>query len=103
MIKVRQLDSDSDNEIILNCEASGNPEPKIEWFHNGVKVHRNEQMTVRNKRLHLMKVSVAMNGIYSCRAFNTADKIESTENFMLNVKGLYYFQSTLENNHFNWL
>ena len=83
----------SENEITLMCDTSGNPEPKIEWFHNGLKVHRTEQISIRNKRLHITEPIVAINGIYSCRASNSAAKIESTHNFELKVKGLYLYNN----------
>jgi hypothetical protein len=76
----------NDTEIVLNCDTDGNPEPKCEWFHNGIKLLRSDRFTIRHKKLHISKVSVIDNGIYTCSASNNAGKVNSTGGFQLKLK-----------------
>ena len=38
-------------------------------------------------RIKLMNITATDNGIYSCRAENVGGAVDSTNNFLLNVKG----------------
>ncbi|XP_067142021.1 inactive tyrosine-protein kinase 7-like isoform X1 [Centruroides vittatus] len=71
------------DELVLRCKVEGSPEISFEWYHNGIRLFRNERVSFRNKRLHIASLSPQDNGIYSCRAVNKAGAAESEENFPL--------------------
>ncbi len=76
----------NETEVVLNCDTDGNPEPKCEWFHNGIKLQRSDRLTIRHKKLHISKVSAIDNGVYTCSASNNAGKVDSIGGFELKLK-----------------
>ncbi|GFS70215.1 inactive tyrosine-protein kinase 7 [Nephila pilipes] len=72
-------------EMILRCKVEGSSEVRFEWFHNGLRMFRNERVSFRNKRLQVASLTPADNGIYSCRAVSEVGVVDSTDNFALTL------------------
>ncbi|GIY29874.1 tyrosine-protein kinase-like otk [Caerostris extrusa] len=70
-------------EMVLRCKVEGSSEVRFEWFHNGLRMFRNERVSFRNKRLQVASLTPADNGIYSCRAVSEVGVVDSTDNFAL--------------------
>lgn len=70
-------------EMVLRCKVDGSSEVRFEWFHNGLRMFRNERVSFRNKRLQVAALTAADNGIYSCRAVSEVGVVDSTDNFAL--------------------
>lgn len=70
-------------EMVLRCKTEGSSEVRFEWFHNGLRMFRNERVSFRNKRLQVADLSPADNGIYSCRATSDVGVVDSADNFAL--------------------
>lgn len=75
-------------ELILRCKLEGSPEVAFQWYRNGLRLFRNERISFRNgKRLHINPLTIADNGLYSCRGKNDAEiPVESSENFALRLR-----------------
>lgn len=73
------------SEMALRCKVEGSSEVKFEWYHNGLRMFRNERISFRNKRLHLSGITPLDNGIYSCKAISEVGVVESSENFALKL------------------
>ncbi|XP_035226737.1 inactive tyrosine-protein kinase 7-like isoform X2 [Stegodyphus dumicola] len=72
-------------EMVLRCKVEGSSEVRFEWFHNGLRMFRNERVSFRNKRLQVASLSPADNGIYSCRAVSDVGVVDSSDNFALTL------------------
>ncbi|KFM59569.1 Inactive tyrosine-protein kinase 7, partial [Stegodyphus mimosarum] len=71
--------------MVLRCKVEGSSEVRFEWFHNGLRMFRNERVSFRNKRLQVASLSPADNGIYSCRAVSDVGVVDSSDNFALTL------------------
>lgn len=61
--------------IIINCEISGQPWPKIEWYHNNQCIPRARDITVARQESGLCELCIKeafpeMAGVYRCEATN---------------------------------
>ncbi|RUS85386.1 hypothetical protein EGW08_006871, partial [Elysia chlorotica] len=75
------------SDVLLKCQISGNPTPKIYWYRNDYRVFPvNSNVQENGQRLRLSNISAEQNGVYSCKAENTAGTVESSNNFIINVK-----------------
>ncbi|ESO84448.1 hypothetical protein LOTGIDRAFT_71201, partial [Lottia gigantea] len=75
-------------DIILKCQITGNPPPAILWYNNKFRLFNTERIKILDEgsRLKVMNISATDNGVYSCRAENVAGAVDSSNNFLLNVK-----------------
>jgi len=59
--------------VELECSATGEPEPKIEWFQDGIPIHFNMKYILKEDgSLLLPHVMANQSGYYTCRAKNYA-------------------------------
>ncbi|XP_062500397.1 protein sidekick-1-like [Corticium candelabrum] len=63
------------SELRLNCSASGDPMPTIEWFLNGRRLQQDHNVTITNEFLLIHNTSVEDEGIYQCSASNAAGMV----------------------------
>lgn len=80
-------------EMALRCKVDGSSEVRFEWFHNGLRMFRNERVSFRNKRLQVAGLTASDNGIYSCRAVSEVGIVDSTDNFALVLPSEYFAHS----------
>ncbi|XP_076442608.1 inactive tyrosine-protein kinase 7-like [Babylonia areolata] len=75
-------------DVILKCVISGNPDPTILWYHNKFRLFNQEKVKILDEgnRIKLINITETDNGIYSCRAENVGGAVDSTNNFLLNVR-----------------
>ncbi|XP_062589109.1 inactive tyrosine-protein kinase 7-like [Saccostrea cucullata] len=76
------------SEVLLKCQITGNPELLFDWYHNTFRLFNKNRIKILDKgsKVRITNVTAEDNGIYSCRAENTAGARYSSENFLLNVK-----------------
>ncbi|XP_063220526.1 inactive tyrosine-protein kinase 7-like [Bacillus rossius redtenbacheri] len=74
-------------DVILRCHADGSGEIKFEWFRNTDRITKSDRTVLRNKRLHIKSASASDNGVYWCRAANTAAVRNSSDDFALAIPG----------------
>ncbi|KAF8784423.1 Inactive tyrosine-protein kinase 7 like protein [Argiope bruennichi] len=88
-VSVIAADSSDDlsigEELVLRCKAEGNPETQITWYRNGVRLFRNEKISLKSNKLHITDLALEDNGIYSCKAVNDVGSVNSSENFALRL------------------
>lgn len=59
--------------VELDCSATGEPEPKIEWFRDSVPIRFNTQYILKEDgSLFLPQVTANQSGYYTCQAKNYA-------------------------------
>lgn len=62
-----------DQPVTMNCRAEGNPEPSVEWYHNGVKVNFSNfhGSLIHDGSIFFYQIKGKSNeGIYTCLARN---------------------------------
>ncbi|XP_022705480.1 tyrosine-protein kinase-like otk [Varroa jacobsoni] len=75
-------------DLVLTCDVDGNPEPHhIEWFRNGVRIHRGSHVSFRIPHVTLFNVSTKDNGVYSCKVANDVAVVSSSTHFVLDLQG----------------
>ncbi|KAH8420363.1 hypothetical protein KR009_009651 [Drosophila setifemur] len=72
--------------LVLDCSASGNPQPDIYWLINGEDAANDPEAHVDNRSLQLQKVQKRHAGMVQCFARNTLG--ETSEGNMLRVNPL---------------
>ncbi|XP_063796284.1 hemicentin-1 isoform X2 [Pseudophryne corroboree] len=62
------------NNVTLECESNGEPQPMLTWLRDGVPVINGDGFKILNngRQLHLEKVHVSSSGHYVCVAVNVA-------------------------------
>ncbi|XP_076785058.1 titin isoform X2 [Arvicanthis niloticus] len=88
------------NSVMLECLISGEPQPVVTWFHNGVPVKQNQKFEIEevncSYRLYINDVSSHDSGRYQCVAENDSGIAESILD--LTVEPITYREySQLEN------
>lgn len=59
--------------VELECSATGDPQPKIEWFRDSFQVHYSVQYVLKEDgSLLLPNVTANQSGYYTCKASNYA-------------------------------
>ncbi|CAF0824612.1 unnamed protein product, partial [Didymodactylos carnosus] len=67
------------DEIYLTCQVHGHPQPTITWFHNGYQLFQSSNHHITGSgSLHIRRVSLANDGIYTCIAENSAGNATHT-------------------------
>ena len=69
------------DEVILHCEAEGEPEPVISWFKDKIILDKEHENT-----LTIQEVQLNDRGNYTCAAENSEGRIESPP-ALVNVRG----------------
>ena len=65
--------------MTLECEASGNPTPRISWFKNGSPMVPDDYFRiVDTKNLQILGLLMSDNGYYQCFAENSVGSIQAT-------------------------
>ena len=63
----------------LTCECSGNPEPNVTWFKNGLPVDATHgPVKIRGCQLVISQVAIKDSGFYQCRAQNEGGSTQAT-------------------------
>ncbi|XP_029391867.1 titin isoform X2 [Mus pahari] len=88
------------NSVMLECLISGEPQPVVTWFHNGILVKQNQKFEIEevncSYRLYINDVSSQDSGRYQCVAQNDSGIAESILD--LTVEPITYREySQLEN------
>ena len=84
------VDAIHGEKVVLNCEVSGTPEPKITWFKDNQPFKPTFGTTISNKNgecsLVILNASSNNNGEYICKAVNKsgADEVKAC----VSVKGI---------------
>ncbi|GAA6078431.1 contactin-5 [Tachysurus ichikawai] len=76
---------DSDDKVLMNCEARGNPAPTYSWLINGTDVDTKADSRYRkiDGNLLIINASEAADfGKYQCRAENSIGTVLSREAFL---------------------
>lgn len=77
--------------IVLRCNATGVPLPRLEWYHND-QLRLQSQRYASSLELDLPNLKLSHAGHYMCRAQNVIGQKEATT--ILNVKGKLPFHQT---------
>ncbi|KAF4526119.1 hypothetical protein B566_EDAN007613 [Ephemera danica] len=66
-------------DLELQCEVVGHPEPKVIWLKNGEAIKQNEYMTVVNgNNLRILGLMALDAGVFQCAAKNAAGTIQAS-------------------------
>ena len=75
--------------VELECTATGEPEPKIEWFRDSRPIRYNlNHILKEDGSLYLPNVMANQTGYYICQAMNYAGR--EVHSFWVNVVGKFY-------------
>ena len=78
--------------LTIACPVSGTPTPYVNWYHDGVIIHVNNDVRLRTTeqgtRLELTDVDEADSGRYTCEAENEAGHV--TRDYDVDVWGRLY-------------
>lgn len=70
--------------VELECTATGEPEPKIEWFRDSIPIYYNMKYILKDDgSLILPHVTANQSGYYTCQAKNYAGR--EIHSFWVNV------------------
>lgn len=70
--------------VELDCTATGDPEPKMEWFRDSVPIQFNMQYILKDDGVLLLPhVAANQSGYYTCQAMNYAGS--ESHSFWVNV------------------
>ncbi|PAV72716.1 hypothetical protein WR25_18700 [Diploscapter pachys] len=65
-------------EVTFFCPVLGNPQPKIEWLHDGKPLQIGGRITLlEGKHLHITKAIAADDARYTCKATNEAGELQT--------------------------
>ena len=73
--------------VTLECNATGNPPPKIYWMFQGVNITRNEHYSIMFNEttsiLKILRITIHDFGVYTCNAVNKEG--ETSKNYTVIV------------------
>eukprot|EP00794_Sanderia_malayensis_P019521 gene19521-21451_t len=74
----------------FTCEAKGNPQPDISWFHNKREIKNDDKniKIIENIGLEINNISVSDNGTITCVADNIIGKDKTSAQFIVLTKPL---------------
>ena len=84
-----------DETVVLECEASGVPEPQIKWIHNGLPLTlSNQDSSYPRRKLTQNSITIERltkndTGNYGCNATNSIGYIY--KDVYINVLGIYMY------------
>lgn len=64
--------------VSFNCSVSGNPKPKIQWYHNGRPIRYGLLIDYEEPKLIIHTLEEEHKGIYQCFAVNVAGETQVT-------------------------
>ena len=56
--------------VVLECPATGNPQPKIEWFRDNAIISNSARTEVGDDKLTIRHWEIFDDGVYTCKATN---------------------------------
>lgn len=62
----------------MACNATGNPKPKVEWYHDGKLIEYDWIVTYNEPKLLIQTFEEKDKGIYQCFAKNVAGEAHAT-------------------------
>lgn len=74
--------------VKFNCNATGNPKPNVQWYHNGKLIEYDWIVTYKEPKLMIHTFEEKYKGIYQCVATNEAG--EAQETGLLSLKPKHY-------------
>nr|XP_040567965.1 protein sax-3-like [Lepeophtheirus salmonis] len=66
------------DDVLLNCQANGDPYPDVQWHRQGTDIDINKVKIVNGKGLKLENVHPSDEGVYICEANNIRGSISTT-------------------------
>ena len=69
-----------DTKLLIHCEASGVPVPKIAWTRGNETLPSDGRMSAKNGTLVIVEVETSDSGNYTCTADNTAGTASVSSN-----------------------
>ncbi|KAH9488505.1 Contactin-5 [Bulinus truncatus] len=69
-MKKKTFSANSGDTVTFDCSASGNPQPSVTWYKNGMKLTNSNFVSMEAKKLTLNNVTLEMGGNYSCVVSN---------------------------------
>lgn len=78
--------------LLLTCQVTGKPTPKVEWYHNGEKINETKETTISQDaqgtcQLQITEVFPENQGQYKCVATNKIGK--SVTKTTVNIQGTF--------------
>ena len=67
------------DDVIMNCNATGNPDPFYQWYYNNSLTHNSSQLSIVNIKIH-------DGGRYSCKALSGNMEKISSVSFVVQCK-----------------
>lgn len=64
--------------VTFNCSVSGNPKPKIQWYHNGRRLRYDLIINYEEPKIIIQTFEEQHKGIYQCVAANEAGEAQVT-------------------------
>uniref|UniRef100_T1IJK3 Uncharacterized protein n=1 Tax=Strigamia maritima TaxID=126957 RepID=T1IJK3_STRMM len=71
--------------VRFECEAQGNPPPKILWLKNGETIHTNGRIKIKNFELVILQTVTNDSGLYQCTAENTVGRVSADARLKINM------------------
>lgn len=88
---LKDLEINDGEQLVLQCEVTGDPEPQITWTKNGKAISSSEIMNLKYKngiaKLTINEVYPEDEGLYACTATNSVGSTETKCN--LKIKGKF--------------
>ncbi|XP_030648648.1 neuregulin 2b [Chanos chanos] len=70
------------SELVLKCEATGNPSPSFRWYKDGSELRKSKDVKIKSKKknskIQINRVRLEDSGNYTCVVENTLGKENST-------------------------
>lgn len=67
------------HDIVIPCQASGNPKPKITWYKNGQQIESGDYTEiVDGENLRILGLIMSDSGFYQCFAENSVGSVQAT-------------------------
>lgn len=64
--------------LTLNCNATGNPKPNVQWYHDGKLIEYDWIVTYNEPKLLVQTFEEKDKGIYQCVASNVGGEAQAT-------------------------
>lgn len=77
------------HDLMMDCLASGNPEPKISWYINGENVAWDPKIRTTGPTIYIESVQKAHAGVIQCFAKNEAGEVNEANLLQVNPKQIY--------------
>ncbi|CAG9835601.1 unnamed protein product [Diabrotica balteata] len=82
-----------DPEIILTCNAEGNPSPVIKWAKNGIRLPpSNKHIYLKDGSLVVKDIEATDHGSYQCEAINNRGRVKAEANIIIRAPPVFSIQ-----------